>query len=101
MCIALPRRILTVVDMAHAQVAVEDEAGTGQEIVSAALLVTPESPVESLVGAFALVHAGFIISMVDEAEAQSRLQVFAALRGDSDDFDLAEFHADMAEPVPV
>ena len=101
MCIALPRRIMAVVDASRALVAVEDEPLTGQETASAAMLVTPERPVASLVGAFALVHAGFIISLVEPAEAQSRRQVFAALRGEADGFDLGEFYADIAGPAAV
>ncbi len=67
--------------------------GDAQEIVSAALVVTPELAVDQLVGAFVLIHAGFALSLIDEAEARSRLQVFAALKGGEGEIDLADFYA--------
>jgi hydrogenase expression/formation protein HypC len=84
---------MSVVDVARMLVAVAGDDGSDREIVSAALVVTPEQPVEQLVGAFALVHAGFAISLIDEAEARSRGQVFAALQGGGDVIDLSEFYA--------
>jgi hydrogenase expression/formation protein HypC len=93
MCIALPYRIVSVVDAARMLVAVAGDDESDREVVSAALVVTPEQPVEQLVGAFALVHAGFAISLIDEAEARSRGQVFAALQGGEDVIDLSEFYA--------
>ncbi|CAH2605573.1 protein of unknown function (plasmid) [Rhodovastum atsumiense] len=98
MCIALPRKIVAVLDAARLLVAVRDDED-GQEAVSAALLVTPERPVEQLVGAFALVHAGFALSLVDEADAHSRLQMFAALRGEGDSLDLDDFYAATSGPA--
>jgi hydrogenase expression/formation protein HypC len=97
MCIALPYRIVSVVDVARMLVAVAGDDESDREVVSAVLVVTPEQPVEQLVGAFALVHAGFAISLIDEAEAHSRGQVFAALQGGEDVIDLSEFYAATAE----
>jgi hydrogenase expression/formation protein HypC len=97
MCIALPCRIIGVVDAALNLIAVRADGESDQEIVSAALVVTPELPVERLVDGFALIHAGFAISLIDEPEAQSRLQVFAALRGGKDEIDLGDFYADTVE----
>lgn len=91
MCIALPRKIVAVVDAADMLVEVCDEA-VGRETVSAVLLVTPELPIRQLVGNFVLVHAGFAIALIDEVEARSRLQMFAAMRGESDALDLDEFY---------
>ncbi|ABD90083.1 HypC/HybG/HupF family hydrogenase formation chaperone [Rhodopseudomonas palustris] len=93
MCIALPCKIVAVADSALMLVAVAAEGESAHEIVSAALLVSPQRPVEDLVGAFVLIHAGFAISRIDEAEARSRQQVFAALRGGTDAIDLDDFYA--------
>jgi hydrogenase expression/formation protein HypC len=92
MCIAIPRQVVAVLDAAGKLVAVDDGA-SGQDVASVAFLVTPERPIEQLVGAFVLIHAGFAISVIDEAEARSRLHAFAALRGEEDAFDLSEFYA--------
>jgi hydrogenase expression/formation protein HypC len=72
-----------------------------RETVSAVLVVRPEQAVERLVGAFVLVHAGFAISLIDEAEARSRQQVFAALRGGGDVIDLSDFYASTVEDPAV
>jgi len=93
MCIALPCRILAVVDFERLLVAVSADGEAAQEIVSVALVVTPERPIDQLVGGFALIHAGFVISLIDEAEARSRLQVFAALDGGDGPIDLEDFYA--------
>ena len=93
MCIALPCRILAVVDLARLLVAVSADGEAAQEIVSVALVVTPERPIDQLVGDFALIHAGFAISLIDQAEARSRLQVFAALDGGDGAIDLEDFYA--------
>jgi hydrogenase expression/formation protein HypC len=93
MCIALPYRIVAVVDPALMLVAVAGDDEADREVVSAVLVVTPELSVAQLVGSFALVHAGFAISMIDEAEARSRSQVFAALKGGEDEIDLSDLYA--------
>ncbi|HEY0328477.1 MAG TPA: HypC/HybG/HupF family hydrogenase formation chaperone [Rhodopseudomonas sp.] len=101
MCIAVPCKVVAVVDFALMQVSVTADDGTAPEIVSAALLVTPEQPVSRLVGAFVLIHAGFAISLIDEAEARSRQQVFAALRGGTDAIDLDDFYASTTDVAAV
>ncbi len=93
MCIALPCKIVAVIDAARLLVAVSADDGREPETVSAALVVTPDRPVAQLVGSFVLIHAGFAIAAIDEAEARSRLQVFAALDGGQDEIDLSDFYA--------
>lgn len=93
MCIALPCRIVSVIDVERMLVAVTGD-GDAQEIVSAALVLTPDLPLDQLVGSFVLIHAGFALSLIDEAEARSRLQVFAALKGSEAEIDLADFYAE-------
>jgi hydrogenase expression/formation protein HypC len=95
MCIALPYRIVAVADVARMLVAVAGDDEAEREVVSAALVVTPGQTVEQLVGAFALVHAGFAISLIDEADARSRSQVFAALNDGREAIDLSDFYAAM------
>jgi len=89
---------VAVVDFAQMQVAVMSEGGE-QEIVSAALLVTPQQPLGELVGAYVLIHAGFALSVIDEAEARSRQQVVAAMRGGDGAIDLDDFYASTTTDV--
>lgn len=64
MCLALPMRI-TAVDGALATIAT---AGLEQR---ASLMLVPEAKV----GDYVLVHAGFAISVIDEAEANETLEL--------------------------
>ena len=64
MCLALPMRI-TAVDGALATIAT---AGLEQR---ASLMLIPEAKV----GDYVLVHAGFAISVIDEAEANETLEL--------------------------
>ena len=97
MCISLPCKVLSVVDPALMSIAVSGDEEDCPEIVSAALVVTPERPVEHLLGAFVLIHAGFALSLISEAEARSRLEVFAAMRNDDCPIDLTDFYAATAD----
>ena len=65
MCLALPMRI-TAVDGALATIA---SAGLEQR---ASLMLVPDAKV----GDYVLVHAGFAISVLDEAEANETLELF-------------------------
>ena len=68
MCLSLPMRI-TAVDGALATITAE-----GLERQCSVLLVP-----EAGVGDYVLVHAGFAISVLDESEAETRLDLFREL----------------------
>lgn len=104
MCIALPRKIVAVVDAARALVAVAGddpggESNTDPEIVSAVLITEPGADVTALVGTWTLVHAGFALTSIDEDDARSRLQVFAAISGAATPLDLDDFHRSQRPPA--
>lgn len=80
MCIALPVRIVAISDPKAQRVVVESRRGT--EDVDAALVMVPGQAVSALLGCWALVHAGFVLSLIDDEDAQSRLAMFAAMGGD-------------------
>ncbi len=69
MCLAVPARIISIEGVKG----VIDLEGVRREI---SLLLVPDAEV----GQYALVHAGFAISVVDEEEAQKSLEVFAEYR---------------------
>ncbi|MGQ9371034.1 HypC/HybG/HupF family hydrogenase formation chaperone [Azospirillum sp. ST 5-10] len=80
MCIALPVQIVAVTDPRAPSVAVQGRHGRDE--VSAALVAPPGGDASALLGRWAVVHAGFILSLLDEADARSRLAVFAAMDGE-------------------
>ena len=74
MCLALPMRI-TAVDGTLATIAT---AGLEQR---ASLMLVPEAKV----GDYVLVHAGFAISVLDEAEANETLELLREIESTSRD----------------
>ncbi len=76
MCLALPMRI-TAVDGDLATISAE-----GLERQCSVLLVP-----DAAVGDYVLVHAGFAISVIDESEAETRIDLFRELAAFDDDAD--------------
>lgn len=77
MCLAVPALITSVRDAS----AVVELGGVEREV---SLLLTPEARV----GDYALIHAGFAISLLDEEEARETLTLLRQLAdgAESDDF---------------
>ena len=96
MDIALPCKVVAIADSERMLVTVEPETGGGREIVSAALVLTSGRLVDELVGALVLIHAGFVIALIDEAGARLRLQLFAALGCSEADHDFPIATTDVA-----
>jgi hydrogenase expression/formation protein HypC len=88
MCLAIPGRIIEVVDEAN-RLARVDVAGV-QRTVNVGLLE------DAGVGDWVLIHVGFALSKVDEEEAEATL---ALLRGMGEDFEteLEELKASVIE----
>lgn len=93
MCIALPRRVAAIVDRAGLRVEVGE--GEGRETVSAVLVAAGD--LDRLLGRFVVAHAGFVLEVLDEEDARSRLAVFAALDGDEAPLDLSDLAAVRSE----
>lgn len=72
MCLAVPGRIIEVYTSDGLRMARIDFGGAVRE---ACLEYVPEAKV----GDYAIVHVGFAISLLDEKEAQERLDLFRAL----------------------
>jgi len=84
MCLALPMRIVEVVDVAARtlRIAPDDTVAAdraGEEVVSAALLVTDEAELDGLVGGWGIAHCGFLLARLEEDDARSRLALFVAM----------------------
>ncbi len=69
MCLAVPGKILSITGSDTSRMGQVSFGGVGKE---ACLAFVPEAKV----GDYVLVHAGFAISIVDEAEAAQTLEYF-------------------------
>ena len=76
MCLGLPGQVVAVGDDIH-QMAMVDVCGVKREVNIA--LVCEGSPQEML-GQWVLVHVGFAMSILDEAEAKDTLDALMAMQ---------------------
>lgn len=74
MCLGIPGRIVAITNEER-QMALADISGVRREVNVACVA---EGPLDGLLGRWALIHVGFAMSLIDEAEAERTLQ---ALRG--------------------
>jgi hydrogenase expression/formation protein HypC len=77
MCLGIPGRIVAIDDAAR-KLATVDISGVRRQ-VNVACVVDDTHPVESCVGVWVLVHVGFAMSRLDEAEAALTLQILTEL----------------------
>ena len=74
MCLGIPGRIVAITDEGR-QMAMAEVSGVRREVSVACVA---EGPLDALVGEWVLIHVGFAMSRIDEAEAEATLE---ALRG--------------------
>ncbi len=74
MCLGIPGQITEITDTER-QMAMADVSGVRREV---SLAPVASGPLESLVGAWVLIHVGFAMAVIDEQEAHETLE---ALRG--------------------
>lgn len=77
MCLGIPGRIVAITDPAR-KLAMVEVSGVQREI-NVACVVDDDQPIETCVGYWVLVHVGFAMSRIDEAEAAATLQVLNEL----------------------
>ncbi len=77
MCLGIPGRITAIVDE-QAMLAEVDVSGVRRQ-VDVLCVAEQGQPLASLVGAWVLVHVGFAMSRIDEAEALQTLRVLASM----------------------
>ncbi|WP_438295541.1 HypC/HybG/HupF family hydrogenase formation chaperone [Streptomyces sp. HUAS TT7] len=85
MCLGIPGRVLEVRDSAGLRMATVDFGGVRREVC---LEYTPQAAL----GDYVIVHVGFAITTVDEAEAQRTLGVLRAMAG--------AVEGELGEPLP-
>ncbi|MFF8941553.1 HypC/HybG/HupF family hydrogenase formation chaperone [Streptomyces sp. NPDC014864] len=86
MCLGIPGRITDVREEAGVRMGTADFGGVRREVC---LAYTPEAGV----GAYVVVHVGFAITRIDEAEAERTLEVLRAMA------DAVE--NELGEPLPT
>ena len=77
MCLGIPGRIIGISD-AERKLAMVDVSGVQRE-VNVACIIEDGTPVEDCIGCWVLVHVGFAMSRIDEAEAAATLRVLSEL----------------------
>ncbi len=77
MCLGIPGQIVEIIDADTRQAKV-DVAGV-HRTVNIACIVDERHPPESCVGDWVLVHVGFAMSRIDEAEARKTLELLEEL----------------------
>ena len=77
MCLGIPAKVIEIVDVERCTVRVE-VSGVARDV--SALCVAPsDEPLETLVGSWVLLHVGFAMSVIDEAEAAKTLELLEQL----------------------
>jgi hydrogenase expression/formation protein HypC len=77
MCLGIPGRIVKIDDSTR-KLATVDIGGVKRQ-VNIACIVNDKHPVESCVGEWVLVHVGFAMSRINEAEAAQTLKILIEL----------------------
>lgn len=75
MCLGIPGQITAITDTDR-QMAMADVSGVRREVSVACVA---DGPLEGLVGKWALIHVGFAMSLIDEAEAAATLEALHGL----------------------
>ena len=77
MCLGIPGRIVKVDDVAN-NLAIVDVCGV-RRTINISCIVNDEHPAEACLNDWVLVHVGFAMSRIDEAEAAQTLQILTEL----------------------
>lgn len=75
MCLGIPGQIVEITDTAR-QMALAEISGVRREVCLACIA---EGDLAELEGAWALIHVGFAMARIDEAEAEATLEALRAL----------------------
>jgi hydrogenase expression/formation protein HypC len=77
MCLGIPGQIIKIDDAAK-KLAIVEVGGVRRQ-VNIACIVSDEHPVSACVGDWVLIHVGFAMSRLDEAEAAETLRILTEL----------------------
>ncbi|MCQ0988221.1 HypC/HybG/HupF family hydrogenase formation chaperone [Jiella marina] len=96
MCLGIPGRIAAIRD-AERRIASVDFSGVRRDVD---LTCVAEGALDDLVGTWVLVHVGFAMSVIDEAEAQRTLEALAELGEAEEEYAAMRESAAMLEERP-
>lgn len=77
MCLGIPGRIVRITDVEQT-LAMVDVSGVERE-VNVACVIEDGASVEDCIGYWVLIHVGFAMSRIDEAQAAETLQILTEL----------------------
>lgn len=77
MCLGIPGKVVSISDVEN-MLGVVDVSGVRREI-NLICVVDDDHPIEACVGDWVLVHVGFAMSRIDEAEAAATLAILNEL----------------------
>jgi hydrogenase expression/formation protein HypC len=77
MCLGVPGQIVAIAD-ADSLLAIVDIAGVRRKI-NLACIVDDEHPIEACIGDWVLIHVGFALARIDEAEAAETLRLLTLM----------------------
>jgi len=77
MCLGIPGQIVAISDTEN-ELGIVDVSGVRREI-NLICVIDENHPIESCVGDWVLVHVGFAMSRIDEAEAAATLKILEQL----------------------
>lgn len=77
MCLGIPARVVEITDAAN-NLGIVDVSGVRRQ-TSFACVVDEANTLDGLVGKWVLLHVGFAMSIIDEAEAQATLDLLKSL----------------------
>ena len=77
MCLGIPAQVVEISDAAN-NLGVVDVSGVRRQ-VSFACVVDEANPIDGLIGKWVLLHVGFAMSVIDEAEAKATLDLLKSL----------------------
>lgn len=77
MCLGIPGQIIEITDAAK-KLAKVDVSGVKRQI-NVACIVDENHPIESCVGDWVLIHVGFAMGRIDEAEAAKTMELLLQL----------------------
>ncbi len=77
MCLGVPGRIVEIVDR-ELLLAMADVAGVRRK-VNVTCIVDDSHPLDACIGDWVLIHVGFAMARIDEAEAAETLKVLTAM----------------------
>jgi len=87
MCLGIPGQVVAIVDEPKLLGLVD--VGGVRRVINLSLVRDEQQPLATLVGLWVLIHVGFAMSRIDEAEAQRTLTLLAEL-GELTEQELAE-----------